>query len=436
MFLIWCGPDGEDMYDNSELEEDKMYDTDHIMEQFELYCQPICNFRAARYKFQQVFQKESEMTNAFYHCIQKLCVQCQFSDNKKCLVDAIIYGTKVHKAREKLLQMPGHLTLCDCLKICHHYESLQYHLNVVKPTDKPVESITKRHFNRGGKQSSAGAKKTGTFRSQPSTKPVNSTNNTVQCSNCGTTHPKYQCPAYCVTCFKCNKVGQYATECRANSSNSTQNTRQFNRFHGRGRPSHGRGFTPKRQVYEATEIPEAKSNDKSDLDIVRLIEAYGLSNNNPQTSLKQRVQVDNTKVVDIGFENIVNSTTREFTMPVPVLHGVPTEYDVSNEWDAVDKLEPISSHIGQQCIQMEANIPTDWNIDALMPKIIHLLEIDSIASDSGYPHVTINDEICHAKLDTGAQNQCDDRVTVQTYWEDQQVATIPKVRHETGWLWQ
>ena len=298
--------------------------------------------------------------------------------------------------------MPKHLTLCDCLKICHHYESLQYHLNVVKLTDKPVESITKCHFNRGGKQSSARAKKTGTFRGQPSTKPVNSTNNTVQCSNCGTTHPKYQCPAYCVTCFKCNKVGHYATECRANSSNSTQNTRQFNRFHGRGRTPHGRGFTPRRQVNEATEITEAKSNDKSDLDIVRLMEAYGLSNNSPQTSLKQRVQVDYIKVIDIGFENS-KFHSEEFTMPVPVLHGVPTEYDVYTEWDPVDKLEPISSHIGQQCIQMEANIPMDWNIDALIPKTIHLIEIDSVASDSVYAHVTINDEMCHTKLDTGTQ---------------------------------
>ena len=158
---------------------------------------------------------------------------------------------------------------------------------------------------------------------------MNSTNNTVQC-NCGTTHPKYQCLAYHVTCFKCNKVGHYATECRANSSNSTQNTRQFTRFCGRDISSQGRGFTPRRQINEATEIPEAKSNDKSDLDVVRLMEAYGLSNNSPQTSLKQRVQVDDIKVIDTGFKNIVNSTMRAFTMPVPVLHGVPTEYDVLN----------------------------------------------------------------------------------------------------------
>ena len=136
------------------------------------------------------------MTNAFYHHIQKLCVQCQFSDDEEHLVDAIIYGTRVHKAREKLLQMPKHLTLRDCLKICHHYESLQYHFNVVKPTEKLVESTTKCCFNRGGKQSSAGAKKTGTFRGQSSTKPVNFANNTTPCSNRGTTHPKNQCPAY------------------------------------------------------------------------------------------------------------------------------------------------------------------------------------------------------------------------------------------------
>ena len=188
--------------------------------QFELYCEPICNFHAARYKFHQVSQRENETTKAFYHRIQKLCVQCQFSDDKECLVDAIINGTKVQKAREKLLQMSKHLTLHDYFKICHHYESLQYHLNVVKPMDKPVESITKHCFNRGGKQPSA--KKSGTFRSHPSTKPMNDTNNTVQCSTCNMTHLKNQCPAYRVTCFKYNRIGHYATELRIYSRKTNQ----------------------------------------------------------------------------------------------------------------------------------------------------------------------------------------------------------------------
>ena len=92
---------------------------------------------------------------------------------------------------------------------------------------------------------------------------------------------------------------------------------------------------------------------------------------------------------------------KEFTisMPVPVLHGVPTEYDTCTEWDAVDKLELISSYISQQCIQMKANILTNWNTDALLQeqKTIHLIEIDSITSNSVYTHVTLNDEICCAK---------------------------------------
>ena len=106
MFLIWCGPDSEDMYDNFHLDDDKKYDIDYVMVQFEQYCEAICNFCAARYKFSQVSQRENEMTDAFYHCIQKLSVQCQCSDNEERLIDAIIYGTKVHKAREKLLQIP------------------------------------------------------------------------------------------------------------------------------------------------------------------------------------------------------------------------------------------------------------------------------------------------------------------------------------------
>ena len=81
-------------------------------------------------------------------------------------------------------------------------------------------------------------------------------------------------------------------------------------------------------------------------------------------------------------------TTETFTMPVPVLHGVPTEYNTCTEWDAVDELEPISSCIDQQCIQMEANILTDWNIEAFLqrPKTIHLIEIDSVALNSPLTH--------------------------------------------------
>ena len=64
------------------------------------------------------------------------------------------------------------------------------------------------------------------------------------------------------------------------------------------------------------------------------MEAYGLANTSPQTSLKKRVQIDDITVgIDIGFEYIVNSLYKEFTMPV--LHGAPIEHIVLVEWHTV-----------------------------------------------------------------------------------------------------
>ena len=71
--------------------------------------------------------------------------------------------------------------------------------------------------------------------------------------------------------------------------------------------------------------------------------------------------------------------TKEFIMPVPILHGAPPKGDVCTEWYTVEELEQISSHIHNHCIQMEANILTDWNVDALLqgPRTVHCNEIDS-----------------------------------------------------------
>ena len=126
-----------------------------------------------------------------------------------------------------------------------------------------------------------------------------------------------------------------------------------------------------------------KSNEKSDLDVIRLMKAYGRANTSPQTSLKKRVQIDNISVgIDIGFEKTVNSAYKEFTMPV--LHGALIEHDVCTEWHLVEELEPIPSYIVNHYIQMEANIPTDWSVDALLQttETIHLIKIDSVTSDS------------------------------------------------------
>ena len=67
MFLIWAGPDGEDVYENLQLSPSQQYHLNAVFEAFERYCEPICNFCAARFKFRAMKQHESKTINTFYH---------------------------------------------------------------------------------------------------------------------------------------------------------------------------------------------------------------------------------------------------------------------------------------------------------------------------------------------------------------------------------
>ena len=54
MLLIWAGPDGEDIYENFNLPPHLRHAVDHVFKWFEEFCEPICNFRMARFKFSKV----------------------------------------------------------------------------------------------------------------------------------------------------------------------------------------------------------------------------------------------------------------------------------------------------------------------------------------------------------------------------------------------
>ena len=79
-------------------------------------------------------QHETETINTFYHWILHLARQCQFENINKHLTDAIVFGCKSKKAQDKLLQMPIQMMLEECLLICRHYESFQWHINTVRLT--------------------------------------------------------------------------------------------------------------------------------------------------------------------------------------------------------------------------------------------------------------------------------------------------------------
>ena len=51
MFLIWAGPDAEDIDKYLHLSSSQQYNLDAVLKTFERYCKPICYFRTARLKF-------------------------------------------------------------------------------------------------------------------------------------------------------------------------------------------------------------------------------------------------------------------------------------------------------------------------------------------------------------------------------------------------
>ena len=144
MLLIWSGPDGEDIYDNFNLPPHQANDVNYVLQRFEEFCKPICNFRAARFKFTKVSQWQGENIDTFYNRILKVAHQCDFSDINERLIDAIIFGTNCIKAQDKLLQTPNMFSLQQCLTICRHYESLSLHIQQIR-SDKQVEFLCKRH---------------------------------------------------------------------------------------------------------------------------------------------------------------------------------------------------------------------------------------------------------------------------------------------------
>ena len=60
MLFIWAEPDGGDIYENFNLLLHQKYDVDYVLSRFEAFCEPICNFRIAHFKFSKVHQYQGE----------------------------------------------------------------------------------------------------------------------------------------------------------------------------------------------------------------------------------------------------------------------------------------------------------------------------------------------------------------------------------------
>ena len=206
MLLIWATPDGEDIYDNFNLQPHKANDVNYVLQHFEEFCEPICNFRAARFKFTKVSQWQGENMDTFYNRILKLARQCDFSNMNERLIDAIIFGMTCVKAQDKLLQTPNTLNLQQCLTVCRHYKSLSLHIQQIRSgSDKQVEFLHKRHpkVKKPGQNKPQQKGQSSQKFPQTSLPSQKVTKSQRRCYGCGRELHKDQakhCPAWGLTC--------------------------------------------------------------------------------------------------------------------------------------------------------------------------------------------------------------------------------------------
>ena len=226
MLLIWAGPDGEDIYKIFNLLPHQKYDVDYVLRRFEEFCEPICNFRMARFKFSKVYQHDGESVDIFYNRILKTARQCEFSDMDDHIIDATIFGTNSVKAQDKLLQTPKTLSLQQCLSVVWHYELLKLHIQQIRP-DKNIDYLRKYHSGKKkgqGTQSNAsqsnqnqrGCSQSCSRQGQNQIQQKSALLHRNQCFGCGQDHHqdlKSECPAFGKTCHKCGRNNHFVSVC-------------------------------------------------------------------------------------------------------------------------------------------------------------------------------------------------------------------------------
>ena len=115
MFLIWAGPGRQDIYDSFNLTAVQHHDIDYVMQQLVKNSVPLyVTFELQDSDFLR-FTRSKVTIDTFYNRILKICNQCEFSDPDERLIDAIVFGTSIVKAQDKLLQTLKTLNLQQCL---------------------------------------------------------------------------------------------------------------------------------------------------------------------------------------------------------------------------------------------------------------------------------------------------------------------------------
>jgi len=221
IFMCMIGRDGQEIKDTFEFEVDEdgseVVSTAILFNKFEAHCKPRKNLVVDRHRFLTRDQASGESIDQYVTELRTLAAACEWGELKDDLIcSRIVSGISSRTVRERLLR-ESQLSLKRAVEICRVAELSKEQLKLFG-SEANVSQVKHRASNRPQHKGSADKPqetKKFTQRQQDNTRAV--------CGNCGSNHPKGQCPAFGKKCNKCKRLNHYAKMCRSSKNvNSIQ----------------------------------------------------------------------------------------------------------------------------------------------------------------------------------------------------------------------
>ena len=232
MLLLHCaGPEVQDIFDT-------LTDTGTSCQEAETaldtYFKPKQNIPYNRHVFRQACQTPEETTLQFITRLRKLSLSCEFGESSNDFIrDQVIEKCQSHLMRKKLLAVAD-LTLDKLIQLSQAFETSEFQASQMSegtPSVTVKDEKTNAIFH-GNPKHHAGRNKRIPFKSSSSQNRVQAQPSPQSpCSKCGMrNHRTEECRcSKNVRCFKCNRVGHFASVCRSSNQNRRPSGNNRNR---------------------------------------------------------------------------------------------------------------------------------------------------------------------------------------------------------------
>uniref|UniRef100_A0A6B0V865 Putative tick transposon n=1 Tax=Ixodes ricinus TaxID=34613 RepID=A0A6B0V865_IXORI len=195
LLLSIAGEEAIEIFNTFNFAEDESNaDYATVVKKFEEYCAAQHNEVHERYVFRNKVQAPGEPFEHFLRELKKQARLCNFDAQMDSMIrDQIVYGTNDDKVQQKLLR-DNSLTLQKAEQVCKAAEVSEAHKKIWAGEQKQVDPIHKTSASYDKKQPKL-----------------------FNCGKCGRTHAPRSCPAFGLTCKKCQKQNHFAKCCRTST---------------------------------------------------------------------------------------------------------------------------------------------------------------------------------------------------------------------------